>query len=514
MRGRIGFEIGLGPARDNPGTASEVGATLRLLVLGDFSGRSRRSGEHATGLASRAALRLDVDNFDAVFQRIAPGVVLRGLPGLDDLTLDFQSIDDFHPDRLYGSLEAFRSLRDSRARLMDPTTFDEEARRLTETPAAATASAAPEATEDKGALLKRLIGSPSGPEHRPTASSGVVDRLIRQLVGSASGPGSGQSPVPYVTAVDASASELMRAVLHHPAFQSLEAVWRGLRTLVDSVDLGERLTLNVMDVDKDELDADLASCGGDLRDSETYRLIGESSRRGADAGGWTLLVGLYRFGATERDMRLMERLAAIAAMLHTPLLADADPNLLGSHGLPMDLDPRTWSIADDGVATRWQVLRQSPSARWLGLTLPRVLLRLPYGARSEPLESFTFEELSGEERHENHLWGSAALACAQAMGSAALDGLDGLPSSGALEIEDLPAHTRRIDGETILQPCAEVLFPLSVGEEISRRGMIPMLSYSGRGAVRVMSVQSIADPPGALAGAEDGLLGVTGSRSA
>jgi type VI secretion system protein ImpC len=305
----------------------------------------------------------------------------------------------------------------------------------------------------------------------------------------------------------------MRAVLHQPAFQSLEAAWRGLRRFVDSVDLGEQLTLHVADVGKEELDADLASCEGDLSDSGTYRLVGESSRRGAEAGNWTLLVGLYRFGATERDLRLMERLAAVAATLHTPLLADAEPSLLGSRGLPADPDPRNWSIADDPVAARWQALRASPSARWLGLAIPRILQRLPYGARTEPIESFAFEEMAGDGGHEDYLWGSAALACAQAMGSAAVDGLDGLPSCGALELDDLPAHTRRINGETVLQPCAEVLLPLGTGEVVSRHGIIPMLSYSGRNAVRVMSVQSIADPPGALAGAVDGLLGVTEDRS-
>jgi len=513
MPGRVDFEIGLGPARGNRGAVREAGVPLRILVFGDFSGRYGREDGRATDLASRTVLRIDVDNFDAVLARISPSVVLRGLPGHDDLRRDLQSVDDFHPDRLYESLEAFRSLRNSRARLTNPTTFDEEARRLTETPAAATASAAPEATEDKDTLLRRLIGSPSGGEHRPTTSSGVVDRLIRELVGSTGGPGSGESPVPYLTAVDAALSELMRAVLHQPALQSLEAAWRGLRRFVDSVDLGEQLTLHVADVGKEELDADLASCEGDLSDSGTYRLVGESSRRGAEAGNWTLLVGLYRFGATERDLRLMERLAAVAATLHTPLLADAEPSLLGSRGLPADPDPRNWSIADDPVAARWQALRASPSARWLGLAIPRILQRLPYGARTEPIESFAFEEMAGDEGHEDYLWGSAALACAQAMGSAAVDGLDGLPSCGALELDDLPAHTRRINGETVLQPCAEVLLPLGTGEVVSRHGIIPMLSYSGRNAVRVMSVQSIADPPGALAGAVDGLLGVTEDRS-
>lgn len=502
MASRVGFAIGLGPTREGERTVRESGEPLRILALGDFSGRCGRLLREAARLADRPALRIDIDNFDAVFDRLAPTLRLHALAGHDELELELRSLEDFHPDRLYTSAEAFRSLRESRARLTDPATFDAEADRLTATEGVAPAGSAPATSEDRDALLRRIIGSTTRSEHRAETSSRVVDRLIRDLIGSAGASGSGRSPVPYLTAVDATLSELMRSVLHDPAFQSLEADWRGLRRFVESVDLGERLTLQILDLGRSDLEEDLLACGGDVRESAAHRLIAAASQRGADARPWSLLVGLYRFGASDAEVTVLERLAELAARLGSPMIVDAEPSLAGCRSLQDDTDPRNWSFPGTEFEARWSSLRRGPWARWLGLALPRVLLRVPYGARTESIESFEFEETGAEPRHEDYLWGSAALACAQAMAAAAVDGLDGLTNPGPHEIEDLPACARRVDGESVLQPCAEFLLSLQTGEELSRRGLSPLMSYANRNAVRITGVQSISDPRSALAVAD------------
>jgi type VI secretion system protein ImpC len=146
-------------------------------------------------------------------------------------------------------------------------------------------------------------GAPAGAATQATSSpqavssQSVVDGLIRKLVQPLIKPGATQSAAPYVAALDASSTELMRSVLHDPDFQSLEATWRGVRRLVDSLSLGDELELHIVDVSKDELLADLEAAQGNPQDSAAYRLLAQGGRRGADAQPWSLLIGHYTFGA-------------------------------------------------------------------------------------------------------------------------------------------------------------------------------------------------------------------------
>jgi type VI secretion system protein ImpC len=128
-----------------------------------------------------------------------------------------------------------------------------------------------------------------------------------------------------------------------------------------------------------------------------------------------------------------------------------------------------------------------PEARYLGLAAPRFLLRLPYGARTDPIEHFDFEEIEGAPGNDDYLWGNPALLC-----------LAHLDSPGVLT--GLPLHAYEKDGETRLQPSAETVLPASVAEAMLERGVIPVIALPNRDALRVARLQSIADPPTRLAG--------------
>jgi type VI secretion system protein ImpC len=332
------------------------------------------------------------------------------------------------------------------------------------------------------------------------SSQSVVDGLIRKLVQPLIKPGATKSAAPYVAALDASSTELMRSVLHDPDFQSLEATWRGVRRLVDSLSLGDELELHIVDVSKDELLADLEAAQGNPQDSAAYRLLAQGGRRGADAQPWSLLIGHYTFGANTDDIALLTHLGVIASHAGAPLLAAADSSLAGCDGLDERTEPRAWAFKDAEVEKRWSALRRSPVARWMGLALPRVLLRLPYGAKTDPVECFAFEEFAATSDHDAYLWGNPALACAQVIGDRLLDAGPDASIAGPHDIDDLPAHIRDQDGERKLQACAEFLLPLHAGEAMQQRGLIPVLSYGNRNAARVLGIQSIAEPPAALAG--------------
>ena len=129
-----------------------------------------------------------------------------------------------------------------------------------------------------------------------------------------------------------------------------------------------------------------------------------------------------------------------------------------------------------------------------------MLLRQPYGARTDAIDAFAFEELAGTNDHDGYLWGNPALACAELIGRSLIDeSNDAEGPEIALDVTDLPAHVRDVEGERELKPCAEHLLSLRLGEEILKRGLMPVLSFRDRNAVRLLRLQSIADPPAALA---------------
>jgi type VI secretion system protein ImpC len=127
-------------------------------------------------------------------------------------------------------------------------------------------------------------------------------------------------------------------------------------------------------------------------------------------------------------------------------------------------------------------------------------MRLPYGTKSDPIESFEFEETTSASDDAAYLWGNPALACGLVLASRFLDERAGVDTSGPLDLGDLPACVRDVDGERRLMPCAEVLLPTRIGEELQRRGLIAMLSHSDRNAVRILDLRSVAEPSLALAG--------------
>ena len=165
--------------------------------------------------------------------------------------------------------------------------------------------------------------------------------------------------------VDAEASERMRAMLHHSTFQALEAAWRGLFHLVRAVETGSELRLYLLDISKTELAADLNSAD-DLRQSRVWRLlVGETVESGEDP--WSVVAGNYSFTRTMADAEMLGRLAKIMSFAGAPFLGEADP---GNSGTETEEEGRNW-----------ERLRRLPEACWIGLAMPRFLLRLPYGKK-------------------------------------------------------------------------------------------------------------------------------------
>ena len=243
MPGRLEFDLGFG----RTGRPREDSEPMRLLVLGDFSGKAAAD---RPPLATRPTQRVDIDNLDDVIQRLRPRLTL---PAGE---IAFRAIDDFHPDRLFARLDVFQALRQARA---NPPASQ---RRFARPPAGQTGRAQRDARR-----------------HPATG----LDALIRNIVAPHIVKDTSAQTRPYLAAVDAAIAEQMRTLLHDPAFQSLEAAWRGVQWLISSLELDENLQLHLFDVTRDELLADIVAAQGQIAQTGLHQALVDRWRDVPDA---------------------------------------------------------------------------------------------------------------------------------------------------------------------------------------------------------------------------------------
>lgn len=446
---------------------------FRILLLGDFSGRSG---------ATWRPVEVDRDNFEEVLAGVAPGFS----------GMRFQELDDFHPDRIYRQNKLFQALREVRRKLEAPATFAgaaAEIRARSQQPAAAAPAARvpaapPTASPVGGSWLDSIVEAAEPVPPSNVTRRGGLQGFVESVVAPHTVPAENPDLPRLRTLVDAELSVRMRALLHHSAFQALEAAWRGVFQLVRAIETGSQLKVYLLDVSKAELAADLGAAD-DLRGSQAWRiLVDETVGTGGDP--WSVVAGNYSFAPTVGDAEMLGRLARIMSFAGAPFLGEADP---GSSG-----------TASEEGARHWERLRQLREACWIGLTMPRYLLRLPYGKKTDPVESFEFEEMPGAPDHREYLWGNPALACVRLLAEAfANDGWEMRPGKYA-EIDRLPVHVYEAEGGKQAKPCAEVLLTDREIDWILDQGYMALASIRDRDAVRLVRFQSIAKPLARLSG--------------
>ncbi len=414
----MGIELEVRPGRQRA-AEREADAPFRILVLGDFSGRANR-GICEPAAACRRTYRIDRDNFDQVLARLRPQLCIRS-----GNSLSFSELDDFHPDRLHERLPAVEE---------DAPAPEPE----------------PEATPPRPVTLEDLLGETPRPRDE-----------FRKLVDDLVAPHLVPRPAPKRPATAAAAR--MRAVLHDPAFQALEAAWRALFFLIRRVE--DDVHVHLLDISRAELAADLLAAE-DLKHTQIWKPVVQDTVGTPGAERWSMLIGNYTFGPDLDDVDLLARLAMLARAAGPSFAAAASPEVLK-------------------LSACWQNLRDLPEARWAGLALPRFLLRLPYGSETDRIDSFDFEEFAGPAGHEQYLWGNPAFAIAAVVAC----------GSRKRDIDGLPAHVYREEGELKLKPCAEVLLTEEQAEKIVALGLMPLVSLKGRDVVRVISLQSLAGTP-------------------
>jgi len=501
--------VNLSAGGDPSGARPSSETPFCIAILGDFSGRANRKLSDFQTIGKRRTAQVDRDNFDEVLSGFAAEIQLP-IGDSGSLRLRFTELEDFHPDRVFERLEAFGKLRELRVRLQDPSTFKKAAEELglrsaapsdaELRPADSSRAVAPNATRlASGSLLDEMIeqtesrASEVRPNRAPDEVREFAQRAAAKYLVSTPDPRQGE----ILAVMDRAVGGLMRAVLHNPDFQALEAIWRATFRLVRQLETSSQLKLSLIDISKEELAADLSS-GADLCDTGAYRLLVERSVKTPGAEPWAIIVGNYSFGADKEDAVLLSQMARIARRAGAPFLAGARPQLMGCSSLASTPNPRDWNPSLDRSC--WSELRHLPESEAVGLALPRFLLRLPYGKETSPLESFDFEEFPELPGHEDYLWGNPAFLVALLLGQSFSESGWEMHPGTVTEIDRLPLHVYRRDGESEPKPCAEVLLTEDAVERMIEEGLIPLVSFKNRDSVRLARFQSVAAPLRPLAG--------------
>ena len=507
------------------GVASQLSAApvtpetpFRIGVLGDFSGRGTKySHDVSADLSRRKPIVVDRDNIDDVLARLHVDVNVSGLEGdSQSLLLPLRELEDFHPDRLYEQLPAFARLKELRRQLLNPSTFDRAAQEVrawnvaqdergrdepSESDVGKTEHSAPISDDNLLELtLQETDRTGAPPAEGPTLLK-YVDEMIRSAIEPHCLPKVDADQGELIACVDAATSSVMRSVLHHPGFRSLEAIWNGIQFFVRRLSDDRQVKIYLIDVTKDELAADLH---GGLESSGIYRLLVEQSVGTFGGEPWAVLAINDTIQATPDDLRLAESLAGLGASAGAPVLANVSPGLLGCGSLADTPDPDEWTLdVPADVRDGWDQLRSHPHAQWLGLVLPRFLLRPPYSRTSRPIDAFDFEELSSPTQHESYLWGNPAIACAHLLAETFIRSGWNMQPGLVQEVDRMPIYTYEADGESVAKPSAEALLTDRAIGRIHESGLMALATIKNSDRIRLVQWHSVAAPARPLAGRWD-----------
>jgi len=301
-----------------------------------------------------------------------------------------------------------------------------------------------------------------------------------------------------IAQIDQLISKQLNKIMHHASFQKLEGTWRGIKYVMDQSETGVMLKIKVLNVSKRELLKDLQRAP-EFDQSSLFKKVYEEEFGVFGGAPFAALIGDYEFGRGPEDMDLLRRVAQVSASAHAPFLSAAAPDLLNLSdftqlGLPRDIA----KIFDTTEYAKWKSFRQSEDSRYVGLTLPRVLSRLPYGRETNQVDGFDFEEDVDGSDHSKYLWSNAAYALGARLTNAfakygwcaAIRGVEG----GGL-VEDLPTHNFMTDeGDVALKCPTETQITDRREKELADQGLVPLVHCKGTDYAAFFSVQSANRP--------------------
>jgi type VI secretion system protein ImpC len=305
-----------------------------------------------------------------------------------------------------------------------------------------------------------------------------------------------------IAAIDAKLTEQVNLIIHSEDFLTLEGAWRGLHHLVNNTETDETLKIKVMNISKKEVGRTLKKFRGTAWDqSPLFKRVYDEEYGQFGGEPFGLLVGDYQFDHSPQDVQLLADMAQIAASAHAPFIAAAAPTVMQMDSWEELSNPRDLTkIFQTPEYAAWRSLRESDDARYIGLAMPRFLARLPYGAKTEPVDEFAFEEdvTKQEGDGEKFAWCNSAYAMATNITRAFklygwCSNIRGVESGGA--VEGLPAYTfPDADGGVAMKCPTEIAIPDRREAELAKNGFMPLIFKKNSDFAAFIGAQSLQKP--------------------
>ncbi|MCD2452505.1 type VI secretion system contractile sheath large subunit [Methylicorpusculum oleiharenae] len=309
-----------------------------------------------------------------------------------------------------------------------------------------------------------------------------------------------QSIQSIIAQIDKKLTDQVNLILHHADYQKLEGTWRGLHYMVNNTETDEMLKIRVMNISKNELGKTLKKFKGTSWDqSPLFKKLYEEEFGQFGGEPFGCLMGDYYFDHSPQDVDMLGQIAQISAASHAPFITGVAPSTLqmdswGELANPRDLT-KIFSTPDYAA---WRSLRDSDDSKYLGLAMPRFLSRLPYGAKTDPVEDFDFEEDTEAANSNNYTWSNAAYAMATNINrSFKLYGwcsrIRGIESGGA--VEGLPVHTFPTDDGGVDMKCpTEIAISDRREAELAKSGFMPLIHKKNSDFAAFIGAQSLHKP--------------------
>ncbi len=353
----------------------------------------------------------------------------------------------------------------------------------------------------ESSILDQIVeqGRFTDPSARERGKGLIKEFVAQVLEGSMTlGRDADQMITARVAQIDHLISLQLNEVLHNAQFQKLESTWRGLKYLLEQSETGTQLKIRILNASKKDLLRDLQRAP-EFDQSAMFKKVYEEEYGLFGGEPFGALVGDYEFSKHPEDLELLEKVSQVAASAHAPFLSAASPELLNMESFTNLDQPRDiGKIFDSTEYAKWKGFRESEDSKYVCLTCPRVLMRLPYGRDTAPVEGFNFEEGVDGTDHSKYLWGNSAFALASKMTQAfatygwcvAIRGVEG----GGL-VDGLPSHTFRTDeGDVALKCPTEIAITDRREKELADQGLVSLVHCKGTDKAAFFSIQSCNKP--------------------
>jgi type VI secretion system protein ImpC len=367
----------------------------------------------------------------------------------------------------------------------------------TETQAAGAAGAQ---TLESGSLLDEILAETKmtpGDEAYEIAKRGVQAFIAELVTPKREGEKIDKALVDAMIAeIDVKLSQQVDEILHNPTFQKLESSWRGLKFVIDRCDFRENIKVELLNCSKDDLLADFEDAPEVVK-SGLYKTVYSAEFGQFGGKPYAAIVSNYEFGPGPQDIALLQKCAAVAAMSHAPFLAAAGPQFFGLKdylNLPNLKDLK--SLFEGPQYTKYNSFRETEDSRYVGLLMPRFLLRLPYGANTVPIKGFNYEE-EVVGNHDRYLWGNATYAFATRLADSFAKyrwapNIIGPQSGGS--VENLPLHQYEAMGEIQTKCPTEIMLTDRREFELSEEGFIALTFRKDSDNACFFSANSVQKP--------------------